>query len=115
MSDKKPEGMFAKLAQQQAKAAPEEAASKPETVVEHTPPSPALPVADKSKRSTAKAKPEPVKGKRNHPDYCQANSYVPKKLRRAVEKQLLDIEGMDYSDLIEELLEKWLKSRGVSA
>lgn len=53
-------------------------------------------------------------GKRNHPDYCQANAYLPKSVRKAVERALLDIEGKDYSDLVEELLRKWLKSRGVS-
>src|SRR3954447_7227907 len=108
MSNSKQEGMFAKLAMQQAKAAQEEAAPAAVTAVEDTPPSPALPVAEKPKRVAAKAKPEPVKGKRENPDYCQANSYVPKKLRRAVDRELLDIEGMDYSSLVEDLLRKWL-------
>ena len=57
-----------------------------------TPPSPA-PVEAKQKPSPAKKKPEPVKGKRDNPDYCQANAYVPKSLRRAVDKALLRCRG----------------------
>jgi hypothetical protein len=29
-------------------------------------------------------------------------------------KTILDVEGLDYSTLVEDLLRKWLKSRGVS-
>ena len=58
----------------------------------------------KQKPSAAKKKPEPVKGKRDNPDYCQANAYVPKTLRRAVDKALFDVEGLDYSTLVEDLL-----------
>jgi hypothetical protein len=105
MNDSKKEGMFAKLAQQQARAVPAE---------EDTPPSPAPADAAKPKQNPAKKKPGPPKGKRDNPDYCQANAYVPKKLRRAVDKALLDIDGLDYSSLIEDLLRKWVKTRGVS-
>ena len=57
--------------------------------------------------------PEPAKGKRGDPGYCQANAYVPKTVRKAVDKALIDIDDMDYSSLVTELLRKWLKSRGV--
>jgi hypothetical protein len=115
MSDRKREAMFAKLAQQHAKANPEEAAVAAESPTEDTPPSPAPPEAAKAKPQAGRRKAEPVSGKRGNPDYCQANAYVPKAVRRAVDKALFDIEGLDYSSLVENLLRKWLKSRGVSA
>jgi len=55
-------------------------------------------------------------GRRRDPDYMQASAYVPRKLRRQVERVLLNDPGeRDYSELIEELLEKWLTDQGVSA
>src|SRR5438132_7067851 len=111
MSNSKRETMYAKLAAQQVKPLQEEAEPAVEPAAEDTPPSPALP---EPARKKSRQKPEMVKGKREHPDYCQANAYVPKRLRRAVDKALLDMEGMDYSTLVEDLLRKWLKSRGVS-
>jgi hypothetical protein len=108
MSDSKKENLFAKLAQQNARAV--QAESEP---VEDAPPSPA-PTTPKQKPTVPRKKPEPVKGKRENPDYCQANAYVLKSVRRAVDRALLDIEGLDYSSLVEDLLKKWLKSRGVS-
>jgi hypothetical protein len=114
MTDRKKENLFANLARQQtAKAAQEDAAVGGVAAVEDTPPSPAP--ADRPKTKPASKKPpEPAKGKRDNPDYCQANAYVPKSLRREVEKAILDVEGLDYSTLVEDLLRKWLKSRGVS-
>lgn len=123
MSDTKKENLFAKLAVQQTRAAQEEsaavAAATPAALSPvvapkaDTPPSPAL-VEAKQKSTPRKPKPEPVKGKRDNPNYCQANAYVPKTLRRAVDKAMFDVEGLDYSSLIEDLLRKWLKSRGIS-
>jgi hypothetical protein len=121
MTDGKKENLFAKLAAQKAKADQEEAAPAGEAAAGDTPPSPAPadapPPADpaKPKPPSPKKRQEPVKGKRDNPDYCQANAYVPKHLRRAIDKALLDIDGLDYSTLVEDLLRKWLKSRGVSA
>jgi hypothetical protein len=111
MSDKKRENLFAKLAVQSERAASEEAAAA-DAVAAETPP--ALPVAVTPKPAATKKKPEPAKGKRGNPDYCQANAYVPKSLRRSVDRVLLDMEDMDYSTLVTDLLRKWLKSRGVS-
>jgi hypothetical protein len=112
MTEKKKENLFAKLAQQNAVR--DDAAAAGVASAEDTPPSPAP--ADKPKTKPASKKtPEPARGKRYDPDYCQANAYVPKSVRRAVEKAILDVEGLDYSTLIEDLLRKWLKSRGVSA
>ena len=115
MSDAKKANLFAKLAQQNARTeqAETEPAAPVETPPELPPPSPAPVEAIKTK-AAPKKKPEPPQGKRNHPDYCQANAYVPKKVKRAVERQILDIDGLDYSTLVEELLVKWLKARGVS-
>jgi hypothetical protein len=114
MTDRKKENLFASLARQQtAKAAQEDADAGGVSAVEDTPPSPAP--ADKPKtKPDSRKPPEPATGKRHNPDYCQANAYVPKSLRRAVEKAILDVEGLDYSTLIEDLLRKWLKTRGVS-
>jgi hypothetical protein len=113
-SNSKKENLFARLAhQQQAKAAQEDTAVEGGSSPEDTPPSPALAAPAKAKPSPSKKTTEPVKGKRQNPDYCQANCYVPKNLRRAVDKVLLDIDGLDYSTLVEDLLRKWLKSRGV--
>ena len=112
-SNSKKENLFAKLAVQNAKAAHDEEAAA-DLAGEEAIPSPALPESVKKQSASARKKPEPVKGKRDNPDYCQANAYLPKKMRREVDRQLLDIEGMDYSSLVEDLLRKWLKSRGVS-
>lgn len=112
-SDRKKENLFAKLAAQQAKPAASDAAATAATPLEDTPPSPA-PVETPKPKPSARKKAEPVRGKKNNPDYCQANGYIPKKLRRDVERALLDIDGLDYSTLLEELLTKWLKSRGLS-
>jgi hypothetical protein len=110
MSNSKKEGMFAKLVQLQPNAQPAAELVTPEA----SPPSPAPAETSPPKSSAAKKKPEPAKGKRDNPDYCQANAYVPKSLRRAVDRALLDIDGLDYSTLVTDLLRKWVKSRGVS-
>lgn len=113
MSGNKKENLFANLARQQSPAVPEEAPAPVVAPPADTLPPPA-PLEVKPKTSPAKKKSEPVKGKRDNPNYCQANAYVRKSLRRAVDKALFDVEGLDYSTLIEDLLTKWLKSRGVS-
>lgn len=115
MSDpQKKANLFAKLAAQQPKAEPETVTPVVETHAVEPPPSPAPPEPPKAKASPARKKPDPVKGKRDNPAYCQANAYVPKSIRKAVDKALLDIDGLDYSSLVEDLLRKWLKSRSVS-
>lgn len=55
-------------------------------------------------------------GRRRDPAYMQASAYVPRHLRRQVERVLLnDPAERDYSELIEELLQKWLADQGMSA
>jgi hypothetical protein len=118
MIDDKKANLFAKLVASNKRATTDTAitdeppAPRAEDV---TPPPYPLPVEDvRPKTVVAKKKPEPLTGKRGNPDYVQANAYVPKSIRRSVDRILLDIDGLDYSTLIEDLLRKWLKSRGIS-
>jgi hypothetical protein len=112
MSGNKKTDMFAKLVAQQSKPVADESDSVGESADKDPSPAP-LPAA-RPKAAAGKIKAEAPKGKRDHPDYCQANAYVPKSLRKAVDKALLDIDGLDYSTLVTDLLRKWVKSRGVS-
>ena len=131
--------MFAKLAAQQAQppalspdtiAQPSHSHERAGTQAPATTPEPIPTTVDRSPppvQPTPAAQPTPsavtdtssskrnikIKGKRENPDFVQANAYIPKKLRRAVEHALLDIE-QDYSTLVEDLLRQWLKSRGIS-
>lgn len=51
-------------------------------------------------------------GKRSDPDYEQTTAYIRKDTHRSVKIALLeDGEGREYSELVEELLSKWLKAR----
>ena len=54
----------------------------------------------------------PATGKRNDPEFDQTTAYVRKDTYKAVRIALIeDGEERDYSELVEELLSKWLKSR----
>jgi hypothetical protein len=54
----------------------------------------------------------PATGKRNDPEYDQTTAYVRKDTYKAVRIALIEEgEERDYSELVEELLSKWLKSR----
>lgn len=54
----------------------------------------------------------PPTGKRNDPEYDQTTAYVRKDTYKAVRIALIEEgEELDYSELVEELLSKWLKSR----
>ncbi|MFG6100576.1 hypothetical protein SPB21_35385 [Leptothoe sp. ISB3NOV94-8A] len=46
-------------------------------------------------------------GKRSDPNYIQVGAYIPKTLNEDVKIKLVRHEG-DFSDLITELLEKWV-------
>lgn len=68
-------------------------------------------------RQKAKTTPDPepkrrqrrqAAGKRSDPNYIQVGSYIPKELNKDVKRQLVDYEG-DFSDLVAELLEDWVK------
>ena len=78
------------------------------------PPSPApLP----SPAKTPKPLPEkrragrPKGGKSSDPEFVQTTAYVEETVLIAVKKALLDVKGMDFSDLVNDLLRKWAKSR----
>lgn len=61
--------------------------------------------------STSKRRGRPT-GKRSDPDYEQTTAYIRKDTHRHVKIALLEEgEGREYSELVEELLSKWLKSR----
>ena len=123
MSENKKENLFAKLAMQNAMSAQQDAPPIEQQPAAHQPavpeparellPSPAPPLG-KPKPPVQKAKARPTVGRRANPDYCQANAYVLKSVRRDVERALLDMDGLDYSELVEDLLTRWLKSKRVS-
>jgi hypothetical protein len=52
-------------------------------------------------------------GKRSNPDYEQASAYVRKRVRRRVTQALVAQENrVDYSQLVEALLVRWLEEVG---
>jgi len=113
-TDRRKENLFARLAQHNARAVRGDTDASGGSPPEDTTLFLDRPEEAMARPSSPKMKTEPPKGKRGDPDYCQANAYVPKNLRRAVERALCDIEGLDYSSLVADLLREWLKSRGVS-
>ncbi len=109
--------------QTKAKASKTENRSSDRKTAEATtaPPAKALqpaktkPEAKKPSRNGTAAKidaPAPIRGKRSHPDYTQAPAFVRKDTYKAVKIALLNDErGLNYSDLIEELLTAWLTNK----
>jgi hypothetical protein len=81
---------------------------------EPSPPSPAPPPAA---TKAAKTSPEtrktgrPKGGKSSNPDFVQVTAYVEDSVHIAVKKALLDLKDTDFSDLVNDLLKKWVKSR----
>ena len=68
------------------------------------------------RRKTPRAKAEAPKrlpGRRSDPAYLQANAYLPRDLHQAVKIELVK-EGREYSELVEELLGNWLRSRATA-
>ena len=78
-------------------------------------PSPALPPAPTSVETAAAVIPAVAKGrggKSSDPAYSQYSIYLRKTIRKKVGRALDDADtGQDFSELVEELLEKWLASR----
>ncbi len=71
------------------------------------PPSPAPPVPASPGR-----KPGRPPGKRSDPGYVQVTAYIPSDLHHNIKLALLqDRKGQEFSELVEELLETWLRSR----
>ena len=51
-------------------------------------------------------------GKRRHPDFEQITAYIRKDTHHQVKLALLrELKGRQFSDLVEELLSTWLKSK----
>jgi hypothetical protein len=81
---------------------------------EPSPPSPALPprAVETRDRPAAKRKPgRPKSGKSSNPEFVQVTAYVEETVHVAVKKALLDLKDTDFSDLVNDLLKKWVKSR----
>lgn len=79
------------------------------------PPYPALPPAAEPspKQPAERRKPgRPKGGKSSNPEFVQTTAYVEESVHIAVKKALLDVKDMDYSSLVNDLLKKWVKSRG---
>ncbi len=47
-------------------------------------------------------------GRRSNPDYVQISAYINKQLYRQVQKTLLDQNKREVSQLLEDLLTKWM-------
>lgn len=67
----------------------------------------------KAKAAAGRGRPAgPAGGKRSDPDYTQTTAYVRKGTLSDVKIALLrEGKGRDYSELVEDLLRGWLKSR----
>jgi hypothetical protein len=78
-------------------------------------PSPALPVATPSEpmnRAAAKRKTgRPKSGKSSNPEFVQVTAYVEETVHLSVKKALVGVKNTDFSDLVNDLLKKWVKSR----
>lgn len=92
---------------------PEEPASSPPLAVVA-----AEPEAPRAKTKTRVATPEPVRrvgrptGKRSDGEHVQVTAYIRKETHRLTKMALLqEQKDRDFSELVEELLTKWLKSR----
>ncbi|MFO0890926.1 MAG: hypothetical protein U0790_17505 [Isosphaeraceae bacterium] len=97
--------------------------AKEQPAAETSDPSPAPPdpppveVSSAPKRSTSKPAEETKKrgrprGKRSDKDYSQVTAYIRSATHLSVQKILLDDgKKKDFSDLVEELLSKWVRSR----
>lgn len=51
-------------------------------------------------------------GKRSDPDYTQVSAYVGREMYRKVKIALVTDGERDFSDLVDELLRRWLAARG---
>lgn len=50
-------------------------------------------------------------GKRNNPEYTQISAYVRRRIFKAVKSQLPVVEK-DFGELVDSLLEEWLRNEG---
>ena len=78
------------------------------------PPSPApLPLAEKIPKPVPETRKvgRPKVGKSSNPEFVQTTAYVEESVHIAVKKALLDVKGLDYSGLVNDLLKNWVKAR----
>jgi hypothetical protein len=97
-----------------AKRSPEKqtTAAAKEAPAKALPSSKSKPKSKEGNGNAAIAIAAPVRGKRSHPDYTQAPAFVRKDTYKAIKIALLnDDRGLDYSDLVQELLTAWLSDR----
>lgn len=98
-------GLIEDIKEKQAGATP---------AVEIAYPSPApLPTTAKSPKTPPEKRPvgRPKVGKSSDPEFVQTTAYVEEAVLIAVKKALLDVKGMNFSDLVNDLLKNWAKSR----
>ncbi|NJR57242.1 MAG: hypothetical protein HC768_23600 [Acaryochloris sp. CRU_2_0] len=48
-------------------------------------------------------------GKRSDPDYIQVGAYIKRSTDKSVKRLLIDEDDLDFSDLVEKLLKKWIE------
>jgi len=96
-----------------AKRNPEkQTAATKEAPAKALPSSKSKPKSKEANGNAAAATTAPMRGKRSHPDYTQAPAFVRKDTYKAIKIALLnDDRGLDYSDLVQELLTAWLADR----
>lgn len=99
------------------KAREDNVATEPEATAAPSPapvtPAAKPPQARKVKTDVVETKPlGRPRGKRSDGEHVQVTAYIRRSTHRAVKKILLDEDrGQEFSQLVEELLSKWLKSR----
>lgn len=61
-------------------------------------------------KSTGQGRGRPISGKRSNPEYRLFSHYLKRKTQRAaVSKLMAQDDGRDLSDVLQELLERWVK------
>ncbi len=51
------------------------------------------------------------RGKKSNPEYRQVTVYLRESVHRAAQKLLLDDERKEFSELVDELVSRWVQSR----
>jgi hypothetical protein len=78
----------------------------PELVVEQAPPSPGMAA------EAGKGRGRPAIGKRSNPEWKLYSHFLKRQTQRAAAARLqAEDNGRDLSDVLQELLEQWLKSK----
>ena len=72
-----------------------------------------LPKRTRSSASTTSRKVGRPPGKKSDPDYTQVTVYLRKENHLAAKKRLLD-DAKEFSELVDELVAKWLRNSGSS-